>query len=85
MRDRGYLCRLGEELSSPVLPREAELEYLPSQYLCEFIKHRGFDGVLYKSAVAKGYNMSVFSDEKLDGCEVQTVRVDRVEVGFQDV
>lgn len=46
--DLDYLCHLGEELSKPILPREANLEYLSSQYLCELIKHCGFDGVVYK-------------------------------------
>jgi len=34
-----YLCRLSEELTLPISPKSAHLEYLPSQYLCEFIKH----------------------------------------------
>lgn len=82
MRDRPYLSRLGDELSNPVLPRDAQLEYLPSQYLCEFIKHLGFDGVLYQSAVGKGFNVAVFSDSKIPVYEVEAVRINKVEVGY---
>ena len=60
-----YLITLGEELSKPIIPREAELEYLPSQYLCEFIKSFGFTGVLYKSSLAQGDNVAFFDDTKL--------------------
>lgn len=73
--DIEYLCRLGEELKKPILPHEANLEYLPTQYLCEFIKHVEiklkdrvfkFDGVIYKSSVGSGVNYAIFNDEKLD-------------------
>ena len=38
--DIPFLERLGEELTRPVLPSSAAIDYLPSQYLCEFIKKR---------------------------------------------
>jgi hypothetical protein len=60
-----FIRRLGTELSKTVSPREAELEYIPLQYLCEFIKRMGFDGVLYESSVADGYNVAIFDDSKL--------------------
>ena len=77
-----YLCRLGEELSQPVIPKEAPLEYLPSQYLCEFIKHCGFDGVMYRSAVSTGINYAIFNDSKIEGITVQAYRIDSIEVAF---
>lgn len=81
-KDIGYLCRLGEELSIPVVPKDALLEYLPSQYLCEFIKHHGFDGVIYKSAMAKGINYAIFDDTKLKGMRVRTYQINKIDVGF---
>ncbi|MBI5186931.1 MAG: RES domain-containing protein [Nitrospinae bacterium] len=65
-----YLCKLGEELTKPILPRDAHLEYLPTQYLCEFIKHCGFDGVVYKSSVGEGDNYAIFNDDKLTIADV---------------
>lgn len=64
--DLEYLCRLGEELSKPVLPYRAKLEYLASQFLCEFIKHQKFDGVVFKSSVGPGDNYTFFNDEKVE-------------------
>jgi hypothetical protein len=61
-----YLVTLGEELSKPIIPIEADLEYLPSQYLCEFIRSIGFLGVLYKSSLATGYNIALFDDRMLN-------------------
>lgn len=70
-----YLITLGEELSKPIVPVEASLEYLPSQYLCELIKSAGFEGVLYKSSLASGYNVALFDDTKLDFVEKTEYRV----------
>ncbi|MBT3879405.1 MAG: RES family NAD+ phosphorylase [Candidatus Scalindua sp.] len=80
--DMEYLCSLGEELSKPVVPRHARLEYLPSQYLCELIKNNGFDGVVYKSSVGSGDNYAIFNDEKLNGIDVEQYEVSetRIEV-----
>jgi hypothetical protein len=61
-----YLTMLGKELSKPIIPQEVNLEYLPSQYLCELIKQIGFHGIIYKSSVGEGSNYVIFNDEKLD-------------------
>ncbi len=79
-KDLNYLCHLGEELSKPILPREAHLEYLSSQYLCELIKHCGFDGVIYKSSVGDGDNYAIFKDDPLEGVEVKTYTVNEVRI-----
>lgn len=59
--DVPFLERLGSELTRPVLPRSAAIDYLPSQYLCEFIKKIGYDGVIYRSSVSDGINLALFS------------------------
>jgi len=83
-KDLEYLCHLGEELSKPILPREAHLEYLSSQYLCELIKHCGFDGVIYKSSVGDGDNYAIFKDECLSSLEVKTYIVSNVNIDFDE-
>jgi len=61
--DLEFLEHLGSELTRPVLPRSAAIEYIPSQYLCEYIKKCGYDGVIYKSAVGDGINLALFLPE----------------------
>lgn len=64
---RPYLLKLEEELSKPLRKQDVNLDYLPTQYLCEFIKSLGFDGVEYRSAMAEGgYNIAVFNDNNLE-------------------
>ncbi len=64
-RNMPFLILLGNELSKPVIPRIANLEYLASQYLCELIKHSGFHGIIYKSSLSEGDNLVIFNDDKL--------------------
>jgi len=82
LSDLPLLERLGEELTRPVLPKSAAFEYTPSQYLCEFIKHGGFDGVVYRSSVSNGINLALFDPARAAGVAVRVVRVERVSVDF---
>jgi len=56
------LNMLGNDLSRPI-DYGHDIEYLPTQYLCELIKQEGFDGILYKSSKSDGYNLMFFADE----------------------
>jgi hypothetical protein len=61
-----YIIRLEQELSRPVRRFDKELDYLPSQYLCEFVKSRGYDAIEYGSSLhSGGINLAVFNDAKL--------------------
>lgn len=78
--DVPFLEKLGSELTRPVLPRSAAIDYLPSQYLCEFIKKIGYDGVLYRSSVSDGINLALFSPAKAVANDVCLYDVQRVSV-----
>lgn len=78
--DLPFLERLGEELTRPVLPSGAAIDYIPSQYLCEFIKKSGFDGVVYRSSVSDGINLALFNPAKAEGGAVEIYNISRVSV-----
>lgn len=55
-----------KELSLPVLPEKSHLDYIPTQFICEFFKTIcGFDGVIFKSSFGCGENVVLFSDENV--------------------
>src|SRR5689334_22141204 len=62
--DLPFLEQLGEELTRPVIPQSAAIDYTPSQYLCEFIKKCGYDGVAYRSSVTDGINLALFDPSR---------------------
>jgi RES domain len=77
--DIPFLERLGDELTRPVVPQAAAIEYTPSQYVCEFIKKCGYDGVVYRSSVvADGINLALFDPERATKGTVSQYRVNRV-------
>ena len=78
--DIPFLERLGEELTRPVLPRGAAIDYVPSQYLCEFIKKRGYDGVVYRSSVSDGINLALFDPGRATPGTVEVYDVKSVSV-----
>lgn len=83
--DIAFLERLGDELTRPVLPSGAAIDYIPSQYLCEFIKKVGYDGVVYRSSVSEGINLALFDSTKAipDSVSLYNVTKVSVEVGVQ--
>ncbi|MGY4253637.1 hypothetical protein ACVI1L_000705 [Bradyrhizobium sp. USDA 4516] len=78
--DIPFLERLGDELTRPVLPQGAAIDYIPSQYLCEFIKKSGYDGVIYRSSVSDGINLALFDPSKAVPGVVAAYDVTRVAV-----
>jgi hypothetical protein len=78
--DIPFLERLGEELTRPVLPQGAAIDYIPSQYLCEFIKKSRYDGVIYRSSVSEGMNLALFDPTKAVGVNVEIYNISRVSI-----
>lgn len=77
--DVSFLDRLGDELKTPVIPGEAAIAYVPSQYLCEYIKRDGYDGVVYGSSVSSGINLALFHPTKAAVAEVSEYTVTKVD------
>ena len=78
--DLPFLERLGDELTRPVVPQAAAVDYTPSQYLCEFIKKCGYDGVIYRSSVSDGINLALFNPTRARPGAVVEYQVVRVSV-----
>jgi len=82
--DLPFLERLGDELTRPVQPAGTAIDYIPSQYLCEFIKKSGFDGVVYRSSVSDGTNLALFNPTQAVGGSVRLYHVSQVSVQVAD-
>ena len=70
---------IAAEIAKPLRRNDSPLEYLPTQYIAEYIKSENYDGVEYASTLRQGgYNLAIF-DEKLFSCiNVQTIEVSEV-------
>jgi hypothetical protein len=83
--DIAFLERLGEELTRPILPQGAAIDYIPSQYLCEFIKKNGYRGVAYRSSVSTGFNLALFDPARAIGGNVAVYNVTAVSIESERV
>ena len=79
-----FLEMFRNQLSEPVLPHRATLDYLPLQYICEFLKALRFVGIVFSSSVATGVNAVLFSvPHTIVADQVCNCRIDKV--AFTDV
>jgi hypothetical protein len=72
---------IGRHLSRPVRPNEGEPDYSSTQFLCEYAKSRGCDGVRYGSAVdPDNWNIVLFEDNHLECRSIERHEVTALEV-----
>jgi hypothetical protein len=76
--DIDFLEKLGGELSRPVLQKSAAFDYIPSQYLCEFVKNCGYDGVMYRSAAEGGVNLALFNPSRAVFVDVNSRYISKI-------
>lgn len=64
------LQQFSEELSKPVLPEKSHLDYIPTQFICEYLRtissYKGiqsYDGIVFNSSYGSGKNVVLFSDD----------------------
>jgi hypothetical protein len=76
-----FIQTLQKEISLPIRKLDKQLDYIPTQYISEFIKSLGFDGVEYQSSLySNGYNLAIFNPEKLDCRTTQVYEIEDIEL-----
>lgn len=71
------------ELSTPVDPNKSEIEYLPTQYITELIKTKGFDGILFDSAMGPGNNVVIFDENNVEAKSIDTFEISNIKYDFK--
>jgi hypothetical protein len=84
-RGLNLLETLGKELTKPISQHKAQLEYLSSQYICEFIKSQGFDGVIYKSSLGDGDNYAIFQENNLVAIDTQQILISSINITHETI
>jgi hypothetical protein len=66
------LSSIGNAMAEPVNPDDTEIDYVPTQYVADLIKAKGFDGIRYASAVSRGRNVALFD---LDAVQIESIHL----------
>ncbi len=73
-------------LSVPIKPHLSELEYIPTQFLCEYIKSLGiYDGIIFKSSFGKGDNFVFFDNKGFDVSEPSVQSLNGITFEYTEV
>lgn len=81
IKNKDILTQFGIALSTPLRSFDSLREYLPTQYLCEYVKFLGIDGVEYASAMNKGgTNYAIFNGNKLKCINQSTIMVKEINI-----
>lgn len=86
--NKEHLRKINIEIAKPLRRHDSSLDYLPTQYISDFIKSIKIDGkneysgIEYRSTMCKdGYNLTMF-DESLFECECVSV-LDVEEINYE--
>jgi hypothetical protein len=74
--------KISFELSKPLRRYDSEIEYIPTQFICEFIKiYTGVHGIKFRSSLHTiGNNMVIFDQTIMQCIKIEKVKVNRVEI-----
>lgn len=81
-----HLRNISYEIAKPLRRNDSPLDYLPTQYIVDFIKSKEHSGVKYQSTMNKnGYNVAVFKENifkcrKVDVYDVRSINYDYIRV-----
>jgi len=78
--NRKVFKEIALETAKPLRRSDSPTEYLPTQYIAEFIKSQGYDGVEYASTLREGgYNIAVFDETLFECLSVNTVEIAKIQ------
>jgi hypothetical protein len=78
--NRKVFQEIATEIAKPLRRSDSPIEYLPTQYIAEFIKSQGYNGVEYASTLREGgYNVAVFDETLLECASVNTIEVTNIQ------
>jgi hypothetical protein len=77
--NRKVFQEIAQETAKPLRRSDSPIEYLPTQFIAEFIKSEGYDGVEYASTLREGgYNIAVFDEILFECVDVNTIEVAKI-------
>jgi len=77
--NRRVFQEIAAEIAKPLRRNDSPLEYLPTQYIAEFIKSQKYGGVEYESTLKKGgYNLAAFREDLFEPVAVETIEISEI-------
>ena len=76
--------KISNDLSKPMRRYDSELDYIPTQFICEFIKvYTGVHGIKFRSSLHNSGNNIVIFDQSIMQCiNVKQVKIKKVKINI---
>jgi hypothetical protein len=78
---------ISEDLSKPLRRYDSELEYIPTQFICEFIRYISkADGIQFKSSLRRdGLNIVLFNQENIICSKVELFQITDIAIRSEKI
>jgi hypothetical protein len=80
-----FFYTLSSEMSQPISPSDSYLEYIPTQYVTEFIKNEGYDGIIFDSSLGLGQNVVLFTQDNVEVTATELLKIGQIQYDFSEV
>lgn len=72
---------ISNDLSKPLRSYDTDLEYIPTQLVCEYCKVQGYDGIIFNSSQWKGgKNVVLFAPEYAECVSVRPYEITQIDI-----
>ena len=93
--NKPFLNKINDEMGKSVRKSDSKLDYIPTQYICDYIKSitleienlpSKFMGIEYNSTLCKdGYNLAIFEPELFECIETKVYQVQSLEYNTSEI
>jgi hypothetical protein len=79
--------RISRDLSKPMRRYDTEIEYIPTQFICEYIKiYTGASGIRFSSSLDReGNNLVIFDQSTMQCSHVILKKVNNLDLGAIEI
>lgn len=79
-----HLKTISREIARPLRRQDSLLDYLPTQFISDYIKRRGYDGIEFSSAIRqKGTNYAIFDPSLLKCTKTSTYEINSIHYNYE--
>ena len=82
------LHEISLDIAKPMRRNDSVLDYLPSQYIADFVKSLGYDGICFSSTLNRehhGVNYALFNEKDFQCTNIKMIRVRNLEFHTENV
>lgn len=80
-----FLDYISDVMSQPISPSDSYLEYIPTQYLTEFIKEQGYEGIIFDSSLGPGQNLVLFNQQNIEVINTEAYTIGSIKYFYNQI